>query len=78
MDTLNLNYGQKICQNFAITSNDPYELSFDYLIDQNIGRSQLTLSMNNKILMSSLISDRIVQRLTFTVYLNNNINILCF
>lgn len=34
--------------------------------------------MNNKILMSSLISDRIVQRLTFTVYLNNNINILCF
>jgi hypothetical protein len=36
MDTLNFNYYEKICQNFGFVGEHPYELSFDYLIDNNV------------------------------------------
>jgi hypothetical protein len=70
MDTLSFDYYEKICQNFSFVGNQPYEFSFDYLIDNNIYSAFIIASFNDEPLFTRKVMQNYTQRLTFTVYLN--------
>jgi hypothetical protein len=63
MDTLSWNYDEKICQNFSVTSDIPYEFAFDVIIDRNIYSAYINVTFNDEILYYRKILDRFTRRL---------------
>lgn len=69
IDTVNNNTHEKICRDFAITDSNPYELSFDYLIDNNRGWAMLAIEFNGESLFYGYVVNKISITRTYIVYL---------
>lgn len=77
MDTLSDNLDEKICSDYHVRSDTPYELSFDYTIDNNINFAELKVTLNGQLLMDTVCYSHFIRSAAFTVYLRRAVNTLC-